>query len=280
VKAFVKATFSGMENELAEIILDFDSDQRLPDVGRGEKDAESIRNWESCEVEEGISEEFLEALTSDSRTEEEIVESEYEEQTEDLGARHEDSDEAIGVDDEALEESMGASTPLQQIPLAGDSIQIDALSEILGIKTYKVLRDLIGLEVFAKPTDLIAAETANKIAAAYGFEILPGNSSKPKQIAKDKDSAGSVSWDQNTFKIKSGMVVSAGDWIRDSVHGLGRILKLHSSPGLPDRHCVWFIGNSEEGTIIHNHPLRPDTLGVVDKSRVSADIRNAAPEIE
>lgn len=276
----VKATLSGMENELAEIIPDFDSGHTSPDVGRGEKDAKSNRNWESYEVEEGISEEFLEALSSDSRSEEEIVEPEYEEQPEDLGARHEDSDEAIGVDDEALEESMGASTPLQQIPLASDSIQIDALSEILGIKTYEVLRDLIGLEVFAKPTDLITADTANKIAVAYGFEILPGNASKPKQVAKEKDAAGSVSRDQNTFKIKSGMVVSAGDWIRDSVHGLGRILNLHTSPGMMDRHRVWFIGNTNKGMIINNHPLRPDTLGVVDQSMVSADIRNAAPEIE
>jgi hypothetical protein len=103
---------------------------------------------------------------------------------------------------------------------------------------------------------------------------------RPASLAKEKDAADSVSRNQTTFRIKSGMVVSAGDWIRDSVHGLGRILKLHSSPGMPDRHRVWFIGNSEEGTIIHNHRLLPDTLGVVDKSMVPADILKVAPEIE
>ena len=277
--ASVKATLSGIEIELAE--MDFDSDHTSPALEQGEKDADSSRNWESYDVEEGISEEFMESLPSESRTEEEIIAPEYEDQPEDLGARNEDSGETTGVDDEALEESMEASAPLEQIPWGGDSIQIDALSEILGIKTHEVLQELPGMQVPIKLADLIVGDTAKEIVTAFSFETLPGNEKKPEQsLAEEKNPAGSVSVDQNTFKIKSGMVVSAGDWIRDSVHGLGRILKLHSSPGMPDRHRVWFIGNTEKGMTINNHPLRPDTLGIVDQSMVSADILNAAPEIE
>jgi len=76
-----------------------------------------------------------------------------------------------------------------------------------------------------------------------------------------------------------GAEVADGDWIRDSVHGLGRILKLHSSPDMPDRHRVWFVGNTKEGTVIGNHPLLPNTLGVIDKSMVPKIIRDVAPEI-
>lgn len=85
--------------------------------------------------------------------------------------------------------------------MAGDSIQLDALAEILGIKPYHVLRDLIGLEVFAKPTDLISVGTANDIAMAYGFEILFGNAPEPKLMAKEEETSGFVSLDQNTFRI-------------------------------------------------------------------------------
>jgi hypothetical protein len=47
-----------------------------------------------------------------------------------------------------------------------------------------------------------------------------------------------------------------------------------------DRHRVWFVGNFEDGTVVHNHPLLPDTLGVIDISMVPEDIRKAAPKIE
>jgi len=40
-----------------------------------------------------------------------------------------------------------------------------------------------------------------------------------------------------------------------------------------------FVGQSEDGNVVKDHPLLPSTLGIIDKSMVPADILEAAPDI-
>ncbi len=63
-----------------------------------------------------------------------------------------------------------------EIRFEGDAIRITELAELLRIKSYTILRDLIGLEIFAKGSDSITMDTANKISWRYGIVIVCENS--------------------------------------------------------------------------------------------------------
>jgi len=169
--------------------------------------------------------------------------------------------------------------PQIEIRLDGESIRITEFAELLGVRSYEILRDLIGLEIFAKSSDSITLDTANKISGRYGIVIVCEKSFAFVENPADMEKTAKPNSPNSTFVIKPGLEVTDGDWIRDSVLGLGRILKLHTHSKEPDRHRVWFIGQTEEGTIIEAHSLRAGTLGVIDKSMIPSDIRNAAPEI-
>lgn len=256
-----EAPTTAPEVVLAETTPDYDPHE-LPLVGTAiENDAEADQVSESSDSEEGVAGILIESTEADSNTEQ---------------FREAEANHLGGL---GTNEEMEATISLNQIPLAGDSIQIDALADLLGIKSYQVLKDLIGLEIFAKETDLIFADTANEIASTYGFEIIPGRASRGQDNSGEgSDPAASGLRDRITFQTNSGLVVSAGDWIRDSTHGLGRIIKLYSKSEDLDLHRVWFAEQAGEGMIIEGHPLKTGTLGVIDESMVSKDVREAAPE--
>ena len=174
----------------------------------------------------------------------------------------------------------GEIEPRREIRLRGNSIEINALADIIGIKGYEMLRDLIDLGIFAKATDSITADTANEIAKAYGFEVVAGERSGPsKTEPKDKTQiSGAYTRRDATSGLGSNFNIRVGTWIRDSRLGLGRILALNTGPH--DRHRVWFVGKSSEGRVVENHFLLPGLLGVIDKSMIPKDILDAAPEID
>jgi hypothetical protein len=169
--------------------------------------------------------------------------------------------------------------PRRMIHLRDNAIQIFALADLLGIKAYEILRHLITLGIFAKSTDPIAADIAQAISSVYGCEIVCDGSTLGEE-SKDEKASGPDFHKRTTFELKPNLNVTAGDWIHDSALGLGRVLKLHTHPDERDRHRVWFIGQSEEGTILEQHSLLPDTRGLIDKSMVPKDIFNAAPKID
>ena len=190
-----------------------------------------------------------------------------------------DSDHEKGQSSGVNEDVTAVFEPRRKIYLRDNSIQICALADLLGIKAYEVLRHLITLGIFAKSTDSIDADTVQAISSVYGCEIVCDGSTLGEESIDEKAS-GPDFHKRTTFELKPNLNVTAGDWIRDSVLGLGRILTLHTHRDEHDRHRVWFIGQSEEGTIIEQHPLLPSTLGVIDKSMVPKDIFDVAPEID
>ena len=117
------------------------------------------------------------------------------------------------------------------------------------------------------------ARQAKDQAEQEGMDFSPQQPEPP--LADEPSSRQRI-----TFQISSGLLVSAGDWIRDSTLGLGLILKLHTQPGEDDQHRVWFNRKTGGGTIIERHPLNHATLGVIHKSMVPKDIRDSAPEID
>jgi hypothetical protein len=151
--------FSEPEIVLVEITHDSDLLELPLDRTVVERDANVDQVTELPDSEEDVTGGVMESPEDDSNTEE-------------IG----ETGEAEGTHLDGLVANRGtdsASSP-KQIPLAGDSIQIDALADLIGIKSYQVLKELIKMEIFAKATDLIHADTASEIASAYGFEVIPG----------------------------------------------------------------------------------------------------------
>ena len=176
----------------------------------------------------------------------------------------------------------GEIEPGREIRLRGNSIQISALADIIGIKGYEILRGLIDMGIFAKATDLITADTANEISKAYGFEIVVGGRSGASKTEPTDSTQVSRAYTRGDAMsgLGSQFNVRAGTWIRDSTLGLGRILALNTDPEKHDRYRVWFVGKSSEGRVVENHFLLPGLLGVIDKSMIPKDILDAAPEID
>jgi hypothetical protein len=172
--------------------------------------------------------------------------------------------------------------PRRELPLLGDTILITELADLLGIRGYEVLGDLVQLEHFAKTTDSVNAELAVKVGLKHGVDFVMTDSAAEGEVRKNSVSSSpptSADCDNSAFQIDIGQYVRAGDWIRDSQLGLGRILKLNTDPLEPDRHQVWFVGNTEEGTVVERHAIYSSTLGIIDPSMIPDDIRSAAPAI-
>lgn len=172
--------------------------------------------------------------------------------------------------------------PRRELSLSRNTIRVTELADLLGVRGYEVLRDLVELEHFVKTTDSVSAEFAVKVGLKHGVDFVMTESATQAEGRNSRPSSPpptSVDYDKMTFQIKNGLQVRVGDWIRDSQLGLGRILKLNTDPNEPDRHQVWFVGNTEEGTVVERHALYSSTLGVIDDSMIPADIRSAAPEI-
>lgn len=171
--------------------------------------------------------------------------------------------------------------PRREMPLLGRSIRVAELAELLGVLGYEVLRDLVELQHFAKTTDSVCAELAVKVGLKHGVDFLITESAAERGMNGQLASPplNSATYDNMTFQIKNGLHVRAGDWVRDSELGLGRVLKLHTDPEEPDRHQLWFVGNTEEGTVVERHSLYSSTLGIIDNSMIPHDIRSAAPEV-
>jgi hypothetical protein len=172
--------------------------------------------------------------------------------------------------------------PRRELPLSRSTIRVTELAGLLGIRGYEVLRDLVELEHFVKTTDSVSAELAVKVGLKHGVDFAMTESVAKAEGRKNgvfSPTPTSADCDNMTFQIKNGLHVHAGDWIRDSQLGLGRILKLNTDPDEPDRHQVWFIGNTEEGTVVERHAIHSSTLGIIDPSMIPDDIRSAAPEI-
>ena len=172
--------------------------------------------------------------------------------------------------------------PRRELPLSGDTIRITELADLLGIRGYEALRDLVELEHFVKTTDSVSAELAVKVGLKHGVDFVMTKSAAEARGGKGSGfypAPTSAACDNMTFQIKKGLHVHAGDWIRDSQLGLGKILKLNTDPDEQDRHQVWFVGNTEEGTVVEHHALYSTTLGIIDDSMIPTDIRSAAPEI-
>lgn len=158
---------------------------------------------------------------------------------------------------------------LPQIHLEGDSINLNDLAEMLEIKPYKVLRDLIIRKISLESADWIPVDTANEIASRYGLEFVAGYSGSLFKFP-----------DRNRFHVKSGMIVYPGNWVIDSSLGLGRILKLNSGTQSIDEHLVWFAELKKKSKIVGNHSLRPTTLEKINDSMVPEHIRKIAPAVK
>lgn len=195
------------------------------------------------------------------------------------------SDDLISRDEQPTNraEPMPITEALRrELRLSRGAIRITELADLLGIRGYEVLRDLVQLEHFAKPTDMVSTEIAVKVGLKHGVDFVMIDSAAEGEISKNGVSSPpptSANYDDSSFQIKIGQHVRAGDWIRDSQLGLGRILKLNTDPLETDRHQVWFVGNTEEGTVVERHPIYSSTLGVIDHSMIPDDIRSAAPAI-
>jgi len=180
-------------------------------------------------------------------------------------------------------ESMPITEALRrELPLSGDAIRITELADLLEIRGYEVLRDLVQLEHFAKTTDTVSTEIAVKVGLKHGVDFVLIDSAAEGEVRKNGFSSpppASANHDDSAFQIDIGQHVRAGDWIRDSQLGLGRILKLNTDPLESDSHQVWFVGNTEEGTVVERHAIYSSTLGIIDHSMIPDDIRSAAPAI-
>jgi hypothetical protein len=195
------------------------------------------------------------------------------------------SDDLIPRDEQPTNriESMPITEALRrELQLSGDAIQITELADLIGIRGYEVLRDLVQLEHFAKTNDTVSAEIAVKVGLKHGVNFILIDSVAEDDVRRNSFSSpppASANHDDIAFQIDIGQHVRAGDWIRDSRLGLGRILKLHTDPLEPDSHQVWFVGNTEEGKVVERHAIHSSTLGIIDPSMIPDDIRSAAPEI-
>lgn len=181
-------------------------------------------------------------------------------------------------------ESIPVTVPLRRaLPLSGDTIRITKLADLLGLRGYEVLRDLIELEHFVKTTDSVSAELAMKVGLKHGVDFVMNESAADEADGRKCGvfslTPTAAHYVNRTFRIKNGLHVRAGDWIRDSQLGLGRILKLNTDQDEPDRHQVWFVGNTKAGAVVEHHALYSTTLGIIDCSMIPTDIRCAAPEI-
>jgi hypothetical protein len=181
-------------------------------------------------------------------------------------------------------ESMPITEALRrELPISGDAIRIKELADLLGIRGYEVLRDLIQLKHFPKTTDTVNTEIAVKVGLKHGVDFVLIDSEAEGKVRKNGVSpppCASDNYDDRVFQIDIGRHVRAGDWIRDSQLGLGRILKLNTDPLEPDSHQVWFVGNTKEGAVVERHAIYSSTLGIIDHSMIPDNICSAAPAID
>jgi hypothetical protein len=63
----------------------------------------------------------------------------------------------------------------REVPLNGDCISIKELSDLLGIRVFEVLKQLIDLKIFAKSSDSISLEVASKIGDKDGVNFAGGD---------------------------------------------------------------------------------------------------------
>jgi hypothetical protein len=81
---------------------------------------------------------------------------------------------------EELPLSQGECLPIKvglrrEVPLNGDCISIKELSDLLGIRVFEVLKQLIDLKIFAKSSDSISWEIASKICDKNGVNFVGGD---------------------------------------------------------------------------------------------------------
>lgn len=106
---------------------------------------------------------------------------------------------------------------------------------------------------------------------AHGMHVLDlvSKALTPKDIPAPKE-------DEPYFKIGSRTIIRAGSWIEDSNYGIGRVLTLNTRPGYADSHRVWF---ADSNMIFADYALRGRITKVLAEARVSAEIREACPDL-
>ena len=60
----------------------------------------------------------------------------------------------------------------RDLPLSGDNIRVTELADLLGIRGYEVIRDLLELKHFVKTTDSVSAELAMKVGFKHGVDFV------------------------------------------------------------------------------------------------------------
>ena len=115
--------------EWVETSPELESCHISPNDGQSLKGAESEQNWdESHGVEEGVSRELSESDSTESGSDEVIVETAYQEQHECLASEQEDSAETTVIAEGVSDDSLRAMPPSPQVPLAGAIIKPDTVS--------------------------------------------------------------------------------------------------------------------------------------------------------
>jgi hypothetical protein len=178
--------------------------------------------------------------------------------------------------------TLASASGRRELPLSDESILVTDLAGLLEVRSSDVIEKLGVLDHHVKSTDSVNAELAVKVGRRHGVDFIRDESSNECEARRGGEPSPSTllaNSHKSYYQFRNGQYVRAGDWIRDSKLGLGRILKLHTDPGEPDRHQVWFAGNTEGGIVVDRHVLGKSTLGIIDHSMIPDDLRSAAPVI-
>ena len=163
----------------------------------------------------------------------------------------------------------------QVFTIRGDVV-VSELAEELGVPLFKIIAELLKLEVFVATDQEVDFATASRICKLYKYPHRVAltrpkrtKSKKKKPPAWDEDLELRIEESSETFQLGKRVFVRSGNWIKDRDGGIGRILRVNVRRKEADCHEVWF---AKPETIVKDHALLGRTA-ILDPSQVPKRLR-------